>query len=225
MKSFRTINNIFFMVLCAIFITGKSFAEPTNLNQVREELKIYHDSGKYLKEISKVAKKADAYIYEQVKDNLQSANPRKLAVVLDIDETSLSNYEHMAKNDFYYDPNATHNEILKANSPGIKPVLNMYRHAIKNKVSVFFVTGRPDDERKATVRNLHKAGFTKFTALYTRPQNYKKASIQEFKTTTREIIESKGYTIIASIGDQKSDLEGGHTKSYFKIPNPYYFIK
>ena len=41
----------------------------------------------------------------------------------------------------------------------------------------------------------------------------------------RAKIEADGYTIIANVGDQWSDLNGGHAEQNYKVPNPYYFIK
>jgi hypothetical protein len=38
------------------------------------------------------------------------------------------------------------------------------------------------------------------------------------------MIQEKGYTVVVNIGDQFSDLAGGHTERVFKLPNPYYFI-
>lgn len=224
MKSLRLINNIFFAILCTIFITSKSFAEPVNIYNIRQELHTYHDSGEYLKEISKVAKEANNYIENQVKENLKNSHPEKLALVLDIDETSLSYYTSMAKRNFCYNQVAARNEILKANAPAIKPILSLYNNAIHNKVAVFFITGRSSYTYQATLRNLKSAGYNKFTGLYTKPTNYRKNSIQEYKTEIRALIENQGYTIIASIGDQMSDLQGGHAKKSFKIPNPYYYI-
>jgi hypothetical protein len=49
--------------------------------------------------------------------------------------------------------------------------------------------------------------------------------VQAFKTTERIKVEAEGYTIIANIGDQMSDIEGGHAQCTFKVPNPFYFIK
>ena len=46
----------------------------------------------------------------------------------------------------------------------------------------------------------------------------------DYKTSRRVDIENRGYAIIASVGDQKSDLAGGHAEMTFKIPNPFYFI-
>jgi len=41
----------------------------------------------------------------------------------------------------------------------------------------------------------------------------------------RSQIEADGYTIIANIGDQASDLQGGHAEKTFKLPNPFYIVK
>ena len=51
-----------------------------------------------------------------------------------------------------------------------------------------------------------------------------KSSSQEFKTARRKKIEDAGFTIIANVGDQYSDLRGGHAERVFKVPNPFYFI-
>jgi hypothetical protein len=37
-------------------------------------------------------------------------------------------------------------------------------------------------------------------------------------------IEAQGYRIVASVGDQYSDLAGGHEAVAFKLPNPFYFL-
>ena len=35
---------------------------------------------------------------------------------------------------------------------------------------------------------------------------------------------SEGYTIVANIGDQPSDLDGGFAERTFLLPNPFYRI-
>ena len=37
-------------------------------------------------------------------------------------------------------------------------------------------------------------------------------------------IAEQGYTIIANVGDQASDLAGGYAERAYKLPNPFYFI-
>ena len=54
--------------------------------------------------------------------------------------------------------------------------------------------------------------------------DYKEPSIVPFKSGARADIEVQGYTIIANVGDQGSDLEGGHGGCQHKLPDPYDFI-
>ena len=45
----------------------------------------------------------------------------------------------------------------------------------------------------------------------------------ERKTAARAAWAAEGWTIIATIGDQESDL-GAHAERGFKLPNPFYRI-
>jgi predicted secreted acid phosphatase len=46
----------------------------------------------------------------------------------------------------------------------------------------------------------------------------------EYKSATRQYIESLGYEIVANFGDQYSDFSGGFEDRTFKMPNPSYFL-
>ena len=46
----------------------------------------------------------------------------------------------------------------------------------------------------------------------------------QYKSGTRAYIESQGYDIVADLGDQFSDLEGGFADKVFKMPNPNYYL-
>ena len=46
----------------------------------------------------------------------------------------------------------------------------------------------------------------------------------DYKSGARAAIEDQGYKILASVGDQYSDLAGGHEAVAFKLPNPFYFL-
>ena len=46
----------------------------------------------------------------------------------------------------------------------------------------------------------------------------------QYKSGTRAYIESQGYDIVADMGDQFSDLEGGFADKTFKMPNPNYYL-
>jgi acid phosphatase len=49
-------------------------------------------------------------------------------------------------------------------------------------------------------------------------------SAADFKAPQRAQIEQQGYTIIANLGDQPSDLAGGSSERTYQLPNPFYRI-
>lgn len=222
--AFQWISRLLLIIGSTALVHPLVFAEPPNLSLVKKEVEIYHDSGAYDHELSAVIAQAQGYMMEQVRANKLRKNPLKLALVLDIDETSISNYQQMVKRGFMGDRQKIHQEIMQANSPVIKPMLSLYNDALKQGVKVFFITGRNQSELEATKTNLIRAGYKHWSGLYLRPDNYNQASIVPFKSHTRALIRNKGYTIIATIGDQYSDLMGGYAKKEFKLPNPFYFL-
>ena len=50
------------------------------------------------------------------------------------------------------------------------------------------------------------------------------ASAADLKAPLRSDIEREGYTIIANIGDQASDLLGGPAERSFRLPAPFYRV-
>lgn len=214
----------YFIIIALTLFNKASFAEPKNIEQLFQEVISYHDSGAYLQEINETVKHAQDYVNERIAKNKTANHPQKLAVILDIDETSLSNYPYMVKRAFLYNKAQINTEILAAQGEAIKPTLAFYRYLIKNHVAVFFVTGRKEALRDATIKNLTSVGYRNWAGLYLAPDNYKNSSIIPFKSLTRAAITQQGYTIIASLGDQQSDLNGGYAEKTFKIPNPYYYL-
>jgi len=160
------------------------------------------------------------------------------ALVLDIDETSLSNWKVLYQNKFAYiasgpcnfSKGSTCGEDAwerSARAPAIAPTRNLVDAAWRAHVTVFFITGRHESaaKRRATERNLHLAGYGGWQRLYMRTKRFDgDPSVAPFKTWARGDIEAHGYTVIANVGDQWSDLMNGHSEHIFKVPNPFYFI-
>ena len=197
-----------------------SYSEPGNLGLLTQQIKTYHDSGLYQQELTKAIEKAHEYVIEQADAN----KGKPLALVLDIDETSLSNYDKIAKYNFHASSKQIHKDILAGDSPVIQPMLSLYNDAVKHGVKVFFVTGRSESELEATQKNLTSAGYSNWAGLYVRPTQYAEPSIISFKSKAREEISKKGYLVIATIGDQYSDIKGGFAQKGFKLPNPFYYL-
>ncbi len=66
--------------------------------------------------------------------------------------------------------------------------------------------------------------FTGYERLVTVPDGRRFASAVDFKGPVRAGIEREGYSIIANMGDQPSDLAGGHAERSFLLPNPFYRV-
>ncbi len=205
--------------------SASSFAlEPMNLDFLKKQLVTYHDSGAYVHGIQNEVNMAEEYLQKRVAANNESAHPKKLAIVFDIDETTLSNYDDLKALNFGGTPAMIEAAIAKGTDPAITPTLNLYQLAIKDNVAVFFITGRIQKLHDATFKNLQTAGYTSWQKLSLKPNDYNQPSVVPFKSAERAQIVKSGYDIIINIGDQHSDLAGGSADRTFKLPDPYYFI-
>jgi hypothetical protein len=148
-----------------------------------------------------------------------------LAIVLDIDETSLSNYCELKREGFGYIATQYNQFLVSPDaSIAIPGTLKLFNEAIADKVSVFFITGRPHDQTEATARDLHLAGYTNWAGLVLRNEDELTMDTTWYKSTERAKI-AKDYRIILSVGDQWSDLNGSPAAEVsVKLPNPFYFL-
>jgi predicted secreted acid phosphatase len=206
---------------------GDTTAQPANVGDVKIAALAYHDSGQYQRDLAEVAAQTIVWI-----GNTVPTTPRA-AVVFDIDETALSNWEVIKANDFgrFIDgpcdlPNACGWRAwdLTAQSVVIQPTLDTFNMAKSLGAATFFITGRDEPQRAATEKNLHAAGYTGYTRLIMVPPGARYASAADFKAPQRAAIEAEGYAIVANIGDQPSDLDGGHAEQTFLLPDPFYRI-
>jgi len=211
---------------------SKWLPEPPNLGDLQERVLAYKNSGSYEHDLAAVAAKAEAYLLSHLHDG------HKPALVLDIDETSLSNWPQIVANGFGYIPSGSCSRLpkgpcgaraweLMAGAPVIAPTLDLFRAARAKGVSVFFITGRDESERKATIKNLQRAGYSGWTRLIMRPEGSSTPSAADYKAPQRAKIAGQGYTIIVNMGDQPSDLAGGNPDSrerQFLLPDPFYRI-
>ncbi len=204
------------------------FCAPENLGEHKTKLVSYKTSGQYDADLSAVANQAQQYLQERL------GKVDKPAIVLDIDETTLSNYPALKINDFGFilggacdlekGPCGFLNWIEMAQATAIAPALELYRYARANNVAVFFITGRPERFRAATEKNLRDAGYNEWDNAYLKPADLKVASAADYKGPLRCELQAKGYTIVVNMGDQPSDLAGGCAERTFLLPNPYYRI-
>ena len=217
---------LFSLIILPLFLLGNSvFAkEPQNLNEIKMQMKQYHDSGEYERDLATVVQDAQKYLAARVQQNQESH--RKLAIVSDIDDTALSGYQHLLERDFGGDIKAIFASLREGNEPAITETLALYNFAKQHQVAVFFICGRPQSMQAITEKNLKMAGYNDWNGVFLRPENYNEThkTIVPFKSEMRKKLEEEGYDVVINIGDQYSDLSGGYADKTFKLPNPFYYI-
>ena len=203
--------------------------QPANIGDLKAEVTRYYDSGAYLTDLQLAAWPAIPWITDQ------AAAVVRPAVVFDIDETALSNWEVIKANDFGRVISGACTALPKgpcgwqawdqsAESTLIPPTKDVFDTARDRGAAIFFITGRPESQRAATERNLTDVGYAGYTRLIMEPTGAQYVSAVDFKAPQRQALEGEGYTIIANMGDQPSDLDGGFAERTFLLPNPFYRI-
>jgi hypothetical protein len=119
----------------------------------------------------------------------------RLAITLDIDNTSLATE--------YAWPRP------------VRPTLRFARHAHELGVDVFFVTGRYAGTLRSARAALKAAGYP-IRWMCGRERG---ESLAHSKQRCRARIAAKGWTIVANVGNRRSDLIGGDYERGFKLPS------
>ncbi len=221
-----------------------------NLSLVKNDIKAYYgDSG--TAQASPTSRYADDVTH--VERTARKALPRLVAraegrpaIVVDVDDTTLSTYTYEARNDFGYNPQVNADFIHEVGMPAVFGMPSMLRSAKAEGVRVFYLTGRPnpgnpfgDTQRADTLRDLRAAGYPDVSDghLFMRdkadppayldcdhPETRTYCTTVQYKSKTRAHLESLGYDLVQGFGDQYSDLKGGSVDATYKLPNPMYYL-
>ena len=197
-----------------------------NLGALKLHLLAYHDctgtDGCYATDLKQQSDAAIAWLNQRT----AGAPPgEKLALVLDIDETSLSNWEVEKKDDFGYIAKDWADWEKSEKAPAVPGTLELFNDALAHHVAVFFITGRGEADRSITAENLKSAGYHDWAGLAFRGSHPASQSVTEYKSSERQKIVDSGYKIILNMGDQLSDLNGSpQAELSVKLPNPFYYI-
>jgi predicted secreted acid phosphatase len=193
-------------------------ADEPDVPATAAEIVAYHDSGEWERDIGAVIAEARAHLVERAGDDTE----RRPALVLDVDDTSLSSYECLKEVRFRRGETGCPQD---GKMPAIPQTLELYDDAHERGVAVFLVTGRRERLRGPTLANLERAGFTGPHRLVMRPNRERAGTHDGWKARKRRNISRRGFRILANVGDQRSDLSGGYALRRFKLPNPMYVIE
>ncbi|MDO4665941.1 MAG: HAD family acid phosphatase [Actinomycetaceae bacterium] len=225
-----------------------------NMDIVKSTIRTYYNAAKDEKLGQYVANKTDSpYIQDitavtdaakkEVVANCKAAVARgeKPAITLDADDTTLWTYDMEEWLEFTFSAQKQ-NEYLKTNyhalpaTPGMVALVKAAKDAGCQPIGL---TGRGDDMKEVTQRNMNEVGYPAIPAnLYFTKKSSKAAELPswikcekekcttvEFKSSVRRHIEQDlGYRIVGNFGDQYSDLIGGYADVAYKLPNPTYYL-
>jgi HAD superfamily, subfamily IIIB (Acid phosphatase) len=119
----------------------------------------------------------------------------KLALNLDIDNTSLQTYYAPGK--------------------AIPATLRLARYAKSKGVHILFNTGRNVRLRERTIAQLKRAGFPVDGLC----AHYKGESLADSKQRCRRSFVNNGFRLIANIGNRRTDFVGGNYERAYRLPN------
>jgi hypothetical protein len=119
----------------------------------------------------------------------------KLALNLDIDNTSLATYYDSGK--------------------PIAATLQLVKYAKSKGVYILFNTGRRVAQRNATIKQLKAAGYP-VDGLCAR---YKGERLAKSKQRCRGSFVHNGFTLIANVGNRRTDFVGNNYERAFALPN------
>ena len=143
-------------------------------------------------------KEAKTYVEQR---SARATPDEKLAIVLDIDETSVSNWVNLATDDFGFfqkgectlqpkEPCGFDEWIANQTPDPIKPTLDLFATAKAKAIKVFFISARREEQRADTVKNLIATGYKDWDDLILKQPN-DPPSVAQFKTAARAAIEDK----------------------------------
>ncbi|MET0936657.1 MAG: HAD family acid phosphatase [Luteibacter sp.] len=226
--------------------------EPMNLGVVKQQVRDYYGqttapdgtlvpstTSAYGRDVQRIERLAEAQLRHVPKEG------GKPAIVLDVDDTSLSTYSYLASHDFALVLADINPVLAQGKQPAVFGMQELALALSRDGYAVFWITGRNATLKAATVQNLAAAGYPAPTpvsatedGVYTAPapggaypsyvncaaDGNPACSTTEYKSGTRAHIQQQGFHIVANFGDQESDLRGGYADHTYKLPNPMYLL-
>ena len=197
-------------------------AGPSPAKAIRE----YRRSGTYAQDQQAVAAAAGTFLADWLVATCGDTSQAvcRPAAVFDIDDTLLSWYPLYDAIDFRYTKTVSTVAVDGCATPVIAPVRALLNKAKLLGAQVFLLSGRTETQRAQTEACLRKRGVTGWSKLVLRSADQASLTAAQYKSAQRAKWEGEGWRLGLTIGDQVSDLAGGHVAGAFLLPNPMYYI-
>lgn len=150
----------------------------------------------------------------------------KAMVVFDVDETLLNSYSYSVAQDpqFTFNPTTWTEYVDACGYAPIPQTRDLFTRLKALGVHIALVSAGSRDTKPAMVPCLKARGISGWDRYIMKGDNAADLSAGEYKALARQDLERRGFTIVASIGDQVSDMSYGHLKRGFLVPNTMYYL-
>jgi hypothetical protein len=150
----------------------------------------------------------------------------KAMVVFDVDETLLNSYTYSTAQDpqFTFNPSTWTQYVDSCGYSAIPQARDVFKRLRALGVHIALVSSGASDTRTAMVACLNSLGISGWDRYVMRGERAADLSAAEYKALSRQRLQREGFTIVASIGDQVSDMSYGHLKRGFLMPNTMYYL-
>lgn len=213
------IKSLIIFLFC-LFTSQLSAQNSFFLNN-QEDVFNYYNSGGYDTELNAIIDAVIPYL-----DNIQ-VEKGKTAIVFDVDETLLSNvklYYEAYTGQIVFNDSTESNWIINS-GPTALPTKRLYDYALSKGFTIFIITGQSASGQQYVENNLKNNGYTGYTELICKPQQFANSTALAYKSYYRQQLTQQGYNIVANVGDQFSDMGGGNSGMFIRIPNYLYYIE
>jgi len=190
------------------------------------QVSYYYEGGTYARDRDDVVSSARQWINGRLRSLCGGVTPATLrkcrvAVAFDIDDTLLSAWTYSRSTN----PPLTWSSstwTAYVESCGYTPnttVINLLNGLRARGVHVAIISAGSASTRAYSEACLRQNGVKGWSSITYRGPEDAALQFAVFKARARSAVEKKGYRIIASIGDQVSDMSWGHTERGFLLPN------
>lgn len=186
----------------------------------------YHDSGTYARDRDDVISAARTWINGRLRSLCGSPAPAairkcRVSVAFDIDDTLLNAWSYYRSTDpplTWSGSTWTAYQQACGYAPNA-PVIALLNGLRARGVHVAIISASSESNEAAIVACLKQNGVRGWGSMELRGPEDSGLQFAVFKARARSAVEKRGYRIIASIGDQVSDMSWGHTERGFLLPN------
>lgn len=204
-------------------IVGKTWSQGSS---VFPQVSWYYESGALPRDQAQVIAAARSWVSRRVRTGCRGTTPAavrrcRVAVVFDIDDTLMSSWPYEKAQDppLSFHPDTWAAFVASCGYDPITPSITLLNDLRARGVYVAVVSGGSESIATSFTSCLMRNGVQGWDQATFRPASAADMTAAQYKVRVRMALEQKGYAIIASIGDQVSDMSWGHLERGFLLPN------